>query len=65
MSSFTRGFQAGFNDGALRLTCFFFRHPVAGLAFTVVQHGLGFYFLGWYWLLIMVCSTVFTKLLIR
>ncbi len=56
--SFASGFRASFSACTLAVTCWFIRHPIAGVLFTVTQHGLGIYFLGWYWLALCIVSTV-------
>ena len=65
LKSFASGFHAGFTDCTIALTCWFFRHPIAGILFTITQHSLGFYFLGWYWLLLAVLSSTASFLIIR
>ena len=65
LKSFASGFNAGFTNSTLACVGWFLRHPIAGILLTVTQHGLGFYFLGWYWLLLVVLSSTASFLVIR
>jgi len=57
--SFRSGFTEGFVSATTAFTFWMLRHPIISIAFIVLQHSVGIYYLGWYWPLLCVASAVF------